>query len=127
MKILKTALVLVIVGLGHYAILGRVEHSREASPSDEYVAIWFHRPYQLISPPFGTGSDSPCFVRIEDQSGTSMGEIRAPLLQVSSIEWGENGAAMQNVGEWNFSRRQCYYWSDDGEEKIFVKGGRRQK
>jgi hypothetical protein len=113
------ALVGCLLGL---ATLHRSEYSRETDPTGRYTAICSFKTYLSLLPmPMGSASDKACFVKIVDAKGQNLGEIPVPLIQLSGVEWSADGAEIQNIGEWDFKRRSCYYWSEDQKTQIYVR------
>ncbi len=43
------------------------------------------------------------------------------MIQMAEIEWDANMASIKLIGEWDLAKRTCYYWSKDGNRKIYVK------
>ena len=69
----------------------------------------------------GSSSDKQCFVKIVDSKMRNLGEIPVPMIQLAGIEWSNNKASIRMVGEWDFEKGTCYYWSKGGNRRIFVK------
>lgn len=94
------------------------------SPSGKYDVTVSYRTYLSCLPGSpGSSSDKPCFVRIVGKDGKDYGEIPVPMLQMVDVEWLDQGASIKLVGEWDFERGSCYYWSAGGNRKVFVKTG----
>lgn len=68
----------------------------------------------------GSGSDKPGFVEIFDSNG-SLGRIPVPMLQMAQVEWSKDKAEIKLIGEWDFVKVTCYYWSEKQDKKIFVR------
>jgi hypothetical protein len=104
-----------------FGILHRTEFSRVSDPSGSFTAICTYRTYLsylAMSP--GSSSDKPCFVRIVGSKGEGYGEIPVAMIQLVGIDWHKDSAEIDGVGEWDFVRRTCWYWSDDGNRQIYV-------
>jgi hypothetical protein len=109
------------------AIFHRTIASSEIDPTGTYAAEVSYRTfYSFVPMAPGSSSDKPGFVEIfkKDPSGkrTSLGRIPVPMLQLSGVKWFSSGAVVELVGEWDFEKRTCYYWSEDGNRKIYVVG-----
>ncbi len=51
-----------------------------------------------------------------------MGRIPVPIgWMMDELEWHENGAEIRVHGEWDFSNRTAFYWSEDGGRRIWTK------
>lgn len=108
---------IIAAGIAH-----KTEFSRQSDPTGKYTAICSYRTYLSFTPmPPGSSSDKPCFVKIVGATGENYGEIPVPMIQMAGIEWNANGAAVTLVGEWDFIQKTCYYWSEDGNRKIYVR------
>jgi hypothetical protein len=121
MKLLRTftALVLLLSALTYFCIHHRTEHSRTADPTGRYTAICSYSSYLSCLPMApGLSSDKSCYVRIVDTAGQDYGEIPVPMIQLAAVTWQPTGAEIRNVGEWSFPEKTCYYWSEDGSQKI---------
>ena len=79
--------------------------------------------YYLPLPIWGWGvhSDTSSFVSIEDTNGKQYGEVSVPMQQMANVDWGTNSASITLIGEWDFNAETCYYWSSDGNRKIYTK------
>lgn len=107
-----------------YAFQHRSPAGSLVDPSGRYRAIISCKTYLSYLPmPPGSSSDKPCFVRIVDRQGNDYGEIPVPMLQMADVEWTDGGAAIKLIGEWDFKNRSCYYWSEDGNHKVYVHNG----
>ena len=119
-EIIFASMTLLVLAFVTYAYTP-VEYYRETDPSGKYTCIVSYRRYLSwipMSP--GSGSDKPGFAEIIDDKG-SLGRIPIPMLQLAGIKWNKDTAEIELIGEWNLVKRTCYYWSKDGNEKIFVK------
>lgn len=113
------AATVILIGLG---MTHRTEHSRVCDPTGRYTAICSYRTYLTLIPMApGSSSDKPCFVKIVDSMGENYGEIPVPMIQMAGVEWHTNDANIRLVGEWDFIQRTCYYWSEDQNQKIYVR------
>ena len=107
---------LIVLGLQHRTIA-----SVSTDPTGQYRAVTSFKTYMSVLPMApGSSSDKPCFVKILRTDGTSLGEIPVPTCQLADVEWSAAGARIKRVGEWDFARRTCFYWSEDGDDKVFV-------
>ena len=109
------------------AALHRTISSVNADPTGNYLAEVSYRTfYSFIPMAPGSSSDKPGFVEIfkqeSNQKRVSLGRIPVPMLQMAGVEWMSQGAVVALVGEWDFEKRTCYYWSEDGNQKIYVMG-----
>ena len=99
----------------------RTVHSTERDPSGKYTAIYTYLTYQSIVPTnVGGSSDKPCFFEIIDSEGNSLGEIPVQMLQIAGVTWLSHGAEVKMVGEWDFSKKTCFYWAEDDTTRIQV-------
>lgn len=99
---------IILVGIGVVILLFQEdEYLRVTSPDGKYTAIVTYRRYQALLPMGpGQSSDKPGFIRIEDSSGSNLGKIPLPMVQMAyDLEWTPTGAEIRLVGEWDFSRR----------------------
>lgn len=113
-----------IVGLIFFGLQHRTIDSVDADPTGQYRAVVSYKSYLSLLPmPPGSSSDKPCFVEILGSDGTSQGEIPIPMCQMANVQWSTNGASVPMIGEWDFERRTCFYWSHDGNTRIYVKIG----
>jgi hypothetical protein len=98
------------------------EESRGASPDGKYVATWSVPSWARFIPSSpGSSGDRPCRVEIFDNAGRSRGRVPVEMLQLAGLEWRPGGAEIESVAEWDFTAGTCYYWSADGNRKIYVK------
>lgn len=109
------------------AIFHRTIASSETDPTGNFVAEVSYRTfYSFIPMAPGSSSDKPGFVEIFKQDSSekriSLGRIPVPMLQMSGVKWTPHGAVVELVGEWDFGKRTCYYWSEGGNKKIYVVG-----
>lgn len=126
MKKLKITLLLLglFLGLCLLVFSHRTVAYQVPSPTGKYTATVSCRTILSLVPAMpGHGGDKPCFVRITGQDGTDYGEIPVPMLYLAKIEWTDGGASIRLIGEWDFAKKTCYYWSEDGLRQIYVKGG----
>lgn len=80
-------------------------------PTGQFTAICSYRTYLADIPMMpGQGSDKPCFVKVVDRKGRSLGEIRVLMLQMAELKWTPQGAEIKLVGEWDFATRTCRRW-----------------
>ena len=123
-SLLKLSLFIFIACLSVGFLLFSLEthHSSSKSPDGYFTAIVTYKSYLSALPMMpGSSSDKPCFVEIVDSTGTSMGKIPVPMLQMAIITWGKNKASIKMVGEWDFMKNSCYYWEEYGNQKIIIK------
>jgi hypothetical protein len=91
-------------------------------PSGRYLArITFSTFLSFIPMSPGSSGDKPGFVEIFDRDGESMGRIPVPMLQLSNVQWTPTGAEVLMIGSWDFAKGECYYWTDMGNKKIYVR------
>lgn len=109
---------LVAFGLSHRTVV----QPSVMDPSGRYTAICTYKTYlSLIPMTPGGSSDKPCFVKIIDSSGRNHGEIPIPSIQMAGVEWTPHGAEIKSIGEWDFSKGTCFYWSSDQTRRIDVR------
>jgi hypothetical protein len=109
--------VLCLLGVTH-----RTVYSRQVDPTGKYTAIFSYKTYESLIPgSIGGAGDKPCYIKIVDNNGKNMGEIPVPMIQMAEIEWSTNAAEVKLVGEWDFAKKICYYWSKDGDRQIYVR------
>lgn len=113
-----------MAGLIYFALQHRTVFSMTSDPSGKYQAIISYKTYLSMLPmPPGSSSDKPCFVKIVGKDGANYGEMPVPMIQMAGVEWSISGASVRLVGEWDFKAKKCFYWSEDGNKKIYVKSG----
>jgi hypothetical protein len=125
--ILKIAVIgasLIAVGLlGLSVAMHRTISSTETDPTGNYVAeVSYRTMYSFLAMSPGSSSDKPAFVEIFTKDGDSLGRIPVPMLQMSGVKWAAPGALVELVGEWDFAKGTCFYWSENGNKKIYVAG-----
>ena len=97
-----------------------VEYSRETDPSGQYECIKSYRRYLSWLPmPPGSISDKACLVEIKDRT-RSLGRVPVEMIQLADVEWEAKGARIKLIAEWDFENRTCFYWSEDGNKKVYV-------
>ena len=124
MKTFKNLVIVMVVlsGLLLIGVTHRTIHDKEVDPTGKYTAIVSYRTYLSLIPMMpGSSGDKAGFVKIVDVAGKSYGEIPVPMLQMAEIEWHASGAEIFLIGEWDFAKKTCYYWSEDQEHQIFVR------
>jgi hypothetical protein len=109
-------------GLVFFALTHRTLAYESKSPTGNYIAkVTFKTFYSMIPMAPGSSSDKPGYVEIFNKNGDSLGEIPVPMLQLAGVDWKPNGADVEMIGEWDFSKGDCYYWDESGNKKIYVK------
>ncbi|GAA3588278.1 hypothetical protein [Marinobacter xestospongiae] len=110
---------LVIVLCGCFLAFGRIVYSKESDPTGDYTAIVSYEAYlSFVTMSPGSSGDKAGFVKIINNNGDNLGEMPVEMLQLSRVMWSKNGARIPMIGEWNFKKGTCYYWSKDGSTKI---------
>lgn len=101
------------------------EYRRFDSSDGKYTAVVTYRRYTLLLPAFpGQSGDKAGFIKIEDGRGANYGKVPVPMVWMASdLEWGDGGARLKFVGEWDFSTREHQYW-DVGQIEEIVKVAR---
>ncbi len=93
-------------------------------PTGQYWAETSHRRYSSWIPRMpGAGSDKPGFVEIFQRGKGSLGRIPVAMLQLAEVSWEPPGAVVKGIGEWDFDRHTCFYWSESQDRRIWVSGG----
>ena len=120
--VLTSAFVLSVLAGGIH-LFSREEVTRISDPSGRYTAVVTKRRYQsFVSRMPGQGSDAPGFVEIFGPSGESRGRVPLQMVQFAyQLRWGSSRAEIPLVAEWDFTRRTCYYWSEDQARQIWVR------
>lgn len=122
---MKSAKILLGVGVLFVLLVLALQHrtivSATHDPTGEYLAITSFKSYLSLLPmPPGSSSDKPCFVKILGKDGASLGEMPIPMCNLASVEWTATGASFGFVGAWDFEKKTCFYWSEDGNTRIYV-------
>ncbi|MGD1858325.1 MAG: hypothetical protein ACFB2W_29150 [Leptolyngbyaceae cyanobacterium] len=103
-----------------YLSIAQVEYDRFADPTGQYeVVLTYPKLYHFMPAMPGQGSDKSGSIAIYDRQGNFYGG--GPLDFVRDghgIEWTENGASLQLVGEWDFEAGTYSYWADGGNKLI---------
>ena len=111
-----------LIGFFAFCFQHRTIVSVTTDPTGRYSAVTSFKSYLSLLPmPPGSSGDKPCFVKISDKDGTSLGELAVPMCQLAHVEWTERGARVSFVGEWDFVSATCFHWSEDQNSKVFIK------
>lgn len=103
-----------------YLLIAQVEYDRFADPTGKYeVVLTYPKLYHFMPAMPGQGSDMSGSIAIYDRQGNFYGGDSLDFVRDGhSIEWTDNGASLQSVGEWDFGAGTYSYWSDDGNQLI---------
>ncbi|WP_415894060.1 hypothetical protein ACMXYN_06730 [Neptuniibacter sp. PT8_73] len=121
----KIALLLIVIAAVSTILFfsSRTVYYTEQDPSGRYTAIVSYSTYRSFTPMMpGSSSDKPGFIKIVDEHNNDLGEIPLPMLQLADLKWTKEGAEVKLIGEWDFTNAYCFYWDEQGNKKIFVKG-----
>lgn len=103
-------------------LFSREEVSRFSGPAGKYTVVISKRRYQshVMRMP-GQGSDAPGVVEIFDATGVSYGRVPVEMLQLADVRWTSSGAEIPLIGEWDFQRHTCWYWSRGQDRQVWVR------
>ncbi len=107
------------ISFSFFLFLSKSEYKRLIDPTGRYTAIISIDTFwsSWTSPP-GSSRDKPCTVKIiNTKTGFNYGEIPVEMLQLVEIIWAESSARIKLVGEWNFEKKSCWYWSNNQHKK----------
>jgi len=117
------ALLLVLALASGFCLFSRVEVERFSAQPGDYTVVVSKRRYEsfMMRAP-GDGRGAPGFIELFDNEGKSCGRIPVPMISCrDDLRWSSAGAEIPLVGEWDFRRRTCYYWSGDQDRQIWVR------